>query len=173
MYYPKSQIQTNLFSNGFLVNKSTGEIYYGAYYKLFNGKLFTGKTPQDGPNEELINISERVSLINNNKNPIYFQNVPNSNDYDFGSFIRYFCKKINELIYIEISKETYENINNQSPKIYWSLYSPFYINWILTGEKNQVYKTNKNIIDLIIKEKKLYQFNNYLKEDYTKFWRIK
>jgi hypothetical protein len=51
MYYPKSQIKTNLFTNGDEYYISTnGESYKGYYYKTSNGQVFTGKTPDDRPN---------------------------------------------------------------------------------------------------------------------------
>ena len=49
MYYPKSQITTNLSTNGKefqIVGKS--EYYIGSYFKTSDGKFYTGKTPQDG-----------------------------------------------------------------------------------------------------------------------------
>ena len=50
-YYPKSQITTNLYTNGGeLFVQSTGQPYSGYYYRLSNGQLFSGKTPQDLPN---------------------------------------------------------------------------------------------------------------------------
>jgi hypothetical protein len=51
MYYPKSQIKTNLYSNGGdYVLSTTQEAYKGYYYLISNGKAYTGRTPQDGPN---------------------------------------------------------------------------------------------------------------------------
>ena len=40
MYYPKSQIQENLSSNGELIYKSSREPYYGFYYKMMAKALF-------------------------------------------------------------------------------------------------------------------------------------
>jgi hypothetical protein len=50
-YYPKSQIKTNLYTNGdeFVIS-TTQEIYKGHYYQVSNGNKYTGKTPEDGPN---------------------------------------------------------------------------------------------------------------------------
>ena len=154
MYYPKSQIITNLSSNGDLEYKSDNTPYSGFYYRLSNGKLFTGKTPQDGPNEELIMPSPEgeISTINDGKVPIYF------------------CKKANELIYIEISKDTFNKLTNQDPNIYWQLYVPFQINWKLTGSREDVFRVNRNIVEIAMNKNKLYKFDDYLKKDYLKFW---
>ncbi len=45
-YYPKSKIQTNLFSNGELIKSSDFSDYVGPYYKLSNGQKYVGKDPQ-------------------------------------------------------------------------------------------------------------------------------
>ena len=50
-YYPKSQIKTNLYTNGNeLILSTTNNAYQGYYYEISNGKKYTGKTPKDGPN---------------------------------------------------------------------------------------------------------------------------
>ena len=54
MYFPKSQITTNLSTNGKefqIVGKS--EYYIGSYFKTSDGQFYTGKTPQDGVNKLL------------------------------------------------------------------------------------------------------------------------
>ena len=140
------------------------------------GSLLTnlaGSTPDkySGVNSVLNPESLKGSQLDlEGKTPIYYLNAPVDNDYQFGSFIRYFCKKANELIYIEISKQTFDKLINKDPKIYWELYVPFSIKWKLTGSREAVYKTNKNLVELTIQNQKLYQFDNYLKKDYLKFW---
>lgn len=54
MYFPQSQIKTNLYTNGgeFAI-KSTGVNYKGSYWSTSSGKFYTKKTPQDKPYEEL------------------------------------------------------------------------------------------------------------------------
>jgi hypothetical protein len=172
MYYPKSQIITNLSSNGDLVYKSNNTPYFGFYYRLSNGKSLTGKTPQDGPNEELIIPAplDYPETINDGKVPIYYLNYPTEQDYQNGTFPRYFCKKANELIYIEISKNTFDKLTNKDPNIYWQLYVPFQINWKLTGSRENVFRVNRNIVEIAMNKNKLYKFDDYLKKDYLKFW---
>mgnify|MGYP000350512004 CR=1 FL=1 len=51
MYYPKSQIKTNLYTDGKEFSlSSTKEAYMGYYYETSTGQQYTGRTPQDGPN---------------------------------------------------------------------------------------------------------------------------
>ena len=45
-YYPKTKIQTDLFSNGELVKASDLSPYVGPYYKLSTGQRYLGATPQ-------------------------------------------------------------------------------------------------------------------------------
>ena len=42
--------------------------------------------------------------------PQYSQEFPTPEDYEKGMFIRYFLCKINQLEYLEINKQTYDNI---------------------------------------------------------------
>ena len=202
MYYPKSQITTNLYTNGDkLMYKSNSIPYMGYYWTTSTGKVYTGKTPDDTPTEELIelniprasqNLTNQEVTFNNvesNVNPslrvysslipspsrlflpTYFQPQPTSQDYQTGEFRRYFVKKTNELIYIEVSENTYNNILNQNSQWSWQDYLPFNIPWSISGDKLTVAKTNKNIVDLIMLRLSLYKFNDYLRNDYTKFYK--
>jgi len=55
MYYPKSQIKTNLITNGNeFVYLSNNQPYSGSYWRTSDGKYYTGKNPNDTPTFELI-----------------------------------------------------------------------------------------------------------------------
>ena len=57
MYFPKSQITTNLYTNGgeyVYKNSPEGEYYIGFYFKTSKGKYYTGKNPNDAPVQEII-----------------------------------------------------------------------------------------------------------------------
>jgi hypothetical protein len=202
MYYPLSQIKTNLYTNGgeyFILN--TNEPYIGYYFKTSNGKYFTGKTPQDLPNQELVNIStlnnvneindpllspiiieqedtnnipylnlSNQNLTNITYNPYYSPTLPTPQDYQNEEFQRYFCKKTNEIQYIEINQTQFDKLVIQDPQIEFSLYEPFTITWQLTGDKQTVARVNKNVVELTMIRQKLPKFNLYLKEDYTKYY---
>jgi hypothetical protein len=219
-YYPKSQIKTNLYTNGDeLVYKNGLSPYSGYYWINSSGKIFTGKTPQDTPNSELIkqqsNFDEFTSAEENLKKPsilafsggspyigddpnlynegsiisytslknvplnstpitylpVYSPNIPTEQDYQIGEYRRYFCKKTNEIVYLEISKETYDRLIGQDPQIAFQLYLPFNLPWQLTGKKEDVYKTNRNITELTSVKLKLPMLSSYLKEDFTKYYR--
>ena len=53
-YIPKNKIQTNLYtSGGEYTLVSSGQDYVGYYYKLYDGKFFTGKTPNEPNSKEI------------------------------------------------------------------------------------------------------------------------
>ena len=79
MYIPKNRILTNQYSNDRkLVYKSTKEFYIGFYYKTFDGKYFTGKTPNDLPNVELIAVEDTETTFKPNlpQNQIAYTDAP-------------------------------------------------------------------------------------------------
>jgi hypothetical protein len=206
MYFPKSQIKTNLYSNGEYLYLDTNESYIGSYYKISTGQTFTGKSPDNPPNIEII-LDPDIIVVNNkiinidssgqpsqtkityiepeffsaNQKyispilierflPIFNQTTPSQQDYTLGSFTRYFCKKTNELKYIEINKETHDKLKIKDSQIAWDLYEPQLIVWQINGDKEKTFLANKNNIALLEKRQKWYGFSQYLKEDYLKYY---
>ena len=110
--------------------------------------------------------SETIQIL-----PTYYPTLPTQQDYQIGEFRRYFCKKTNEIQYIEISKDQFDLLVAKDPQILWQLYFPFFIPWDITGTKEQVARVNKNIVDLTMKNLRLPRFNDYLKNDYTKYYK--
>lgn len=212
-YYPKSQIKTNLYTNGVspvLYNIEDQSLYVGYYHQLSNGKFFSGKTPQDLPVVELVTstLDSFPSPFGLNSPPVYpvsttdgtqiyveypnnfntreypkfgdnpptnvpFYNpmLPTPQDYQIGEFRRYFCKKTNEIKYIEIDKKTYDSLVSKSPSIEFSLYLPFYLDWQLTGVEEQVARVNKNNAELTAQRLKLPGLLEYLRFDFTKYYK--
>jgi hypothetical protein len=194
MYYSLSQITPNLYANGgeFQI-KSTGEPYAGYYFKTSTGQYFTGRNQNDNPVLELTslisdtintnpNLPEITTLTDYTYNniiaaptniiykPAYNPNIPTQQDYQIGEYRRYFCKKTNEIIYLEIDQNTFNKLATQSPDIYWQYYLPFFLPWNLTGVKEQVATVNRNIVLLTMKNLSLPQFDAYLKFDFTKYY---
>ncbi|MEK6884753.1 MAG: hypothetical protein AABY22_34290, partial [Nanoarchaeota archaeon] len=150
-YFPQSQIKTNLYANiGKFVVKEQKTPYSGYYWKTSKGEFFTGKNPNEKPTVELVEVfdPENESVIPNQvlptsilvsnelnytepKNftyqnssrsiPVNQMNNPSISDYKLGEFQRYFCKKTNELFYIEINKETYTKLIKQDKTMLWEL----------------------------------------------------
>lgn len=127
-------------------------------------------------NEELI-INYSV-LKNVNLNKLETKNLPSQyypsptlSDYNLGAFSRYFVVKANENIYLEVNKDTYDSINNQSPDWAWELYIPFSISWTLTGERDTVFITNRNITQVTEQRLKRRGLQEFLKLNYLKFYK--
>jgi hypothetical protein len=203
MYFPKSKIKTNLYTNGNEFILLNGESYIGYYHETYNSKFFTGKIPEDLSIQELIkisvtsniqsvdkkdskyiSISPNFSSTNNNifynklkpnitnegtLPTIYFP-TPSSSDYQLSEFTRYFCKKTNQNIYIEISLDYYTKLVNQDPSSLYTLYFPFKMQWKISGDKEQVFLTNKNMTKYTENQFKLPGLGVYLK-DYLKFYK--
>jgi hypothetical protein len=204
MYYPKSQITPNLYTNGNeFVLSTTQEVYSGFYYKVSTGKFYTGRNQDDKPNVELLplitsqtistptqenfqsNYITTTSIFDANNEtylniksqqptskfiPTYLPETPTQQDYQVGEFRRYFCKKTNQIQYIEINQEQFDQLVAQDPQIEFSLYLPFFIDWQLTGNEQQVARINKNSVELISFQQKLPNLNQYLRFDYTKYY---
>jgi hypothetical protein len=102
--------------------------------------------------------------------PYYNPQFPTQQDYQVGEFRRFFCKKTNEIMYIEIDITQYKNLITKNPQILWQLYQPFNISWQLTGDRQKVAQVNRNMVELASKNQQLPYLNLYLKEDYTKYY---
>jgi hypothetical protein len=102
--------------------------------------------------------------------PSQYYPKPTQDDYNLGAFSRYFVVKSNENVYLEVNKDTYNNILNQNPNWAWELYVPFTILWTLTGERDNVFITNRNITQLTEQRLKRRGLQEFLKQNYLKFY---
>lgn len=217
MYIPKNRIVPNQYTGGDkYVVKSTQEWYKGFYYKTYDGKFYTGKTPNDKPNEEIELVQDTDKQYNPNlpqnrlaytDAPTVFDNIdtpgyseemvityaqlqgvnlnvptrlsvpyssypnPTEDDYELGVFTRYFCVKVNELSYLEINKENYEKLLNRDGKWLWQMFTPFKLQWTLTGNEAYVANTNSNSISITERKIKRKGLAIFLKKNYLKFYR--
>lgn len=169
-YYPKSQTTNNLYSNGDFIVIRIQQAYYGYYYKTSDGSYYSGQTPNTTPSFQLVPKTNNNSGIIN-KIPQYLAVQPTQQDYSIGEFTRYFCKKTNEIIYIEISKDSYNQLVTKNPNIYWQLYMPFTLSWQLKGKSEEsVYNINQEITKITSFRLKLTNFTNYLNNDFLKYY---
>jgi len=186
MYYPKSQIKTNLYTNGGeYILSTTKEPYKGNFYEISTGEKYTGKNQEDSPNIKLTNIQEVLPTITQTQPPTEISQynsiigntlpiriiptfnipLPTTQDNQNGQFYRYFCKKTNELRYLETDKDTYQKLNVKDSKIAWDLYNPIKILWTLKGNKELVYRSNKGTVLSIEQNLKWYGFSQYFKDN--------
>ena len=197
MYFPKSQVKTNLSTNGgeFII-KSSNLPYQGYYYETSDGRFFSGKTPYESPTFELIKTTPLVNASTPVSDDNYYvveikyytakklpfsstppsppkqtYPIPTENDYKLGEFQRYFVKKGNEIKFLEISLEDYRKYVNQDRDVMFELYTPIQINWILTGEEKQVYQVNQSIVARAEHEQNLPGFTQYFRGKFTQFYK--
>lgn len=209
MYYPKSQIKTNLYTNGGeFVLAGTLTPYLGYYHSISTGRFFSGKTPQDKPVREIERVSSpNTPPPNASKNqgvvtveisplveeylvskkqtknqlkslllPSYYHPSPTDDDYKYGVFTRYFVKKGNEGIYIEINKDTFNAITDNDPSYDTSNYIPFKLDWTITGESKQTVAGINFKIASLIERNSLLTLNQQLPgltkyfKDYSQFY---
>ena len=197
-YYPSSQIETNLYTNGgeYIVKLSKFN-YIGFYYKTSDGKLYAGKTPEGRGQIELIptpstdptippspsSLSTPLTLGNdqpkypgpyndfdtsfysdtlnnsftNRYPPTPYYSQPTKEEEEIGEYRRYFAKKTNELIYMEISKETYTKFKSKDPTVAFDLYDCLFLPWSLNSSS-----TNFGIAAIIERDNKWDGFSLYL-----------
>jgi hypothetical protein len=208
MYYPKSQIKTNLSTRGneFVIFETNQE-YKGYYYLTSNGQAYSGKIPSDPTSQLLQPITQSLSFATEPKDAeasaigsltsdaaffslpeayttstnLNFSTAPlapkqsypvvTENDYKLGEFQRYFIKKSNETKFIEISLEDYRKFVNRDTDVMFELYTPIQISWVLTGEKEQVYQTNQNIVAKAERDQNLPGFTQYFRDRFTQFYK--
>jgi hypothetical protein len=101
--------------------------------------------------------------------PYFSPTLPTNKDYEIGEFRRYFCKKTNEILYLEISKDTHDKLVSKDNSLLWQLYFPFDIPWRLIGNLSKIFTINKNIVELTSTQLNLPLFSEYLNNDFTKY----
>jgi hypothetical protein len=91
---------------------------------------------------------------------------PPPGSYKSGTYTRYFCKKNNEFIYMEINQQTYNQLNSKNSKIAWDLYTPVSTIWYLFPDEEFSYKANKGLISQIEKKQNWYGFVQWFKDKF-------
>ena len=124
------------------------------------------------------NIIQYMRLKGLNPNTVQAKNSiqsyiaqPLPADYKLGQIYRYFVKRRNEVNYKEINQDTFTKII-QSDKTLYSKYSqPFRLLWQISGEELEVAQANKRMTLFAEKTLKIVGLQQFLKEDYTKFYK--
>ena len=172
-YYPTSKVITNLVARSQEFTDPSGRVYSGKFYLTFDGKAYSGPSPQVGPSKPLTRIpsfpDSNISLLNipeTQKNelasktgivpnripgkPLSYYPRPTEEDYRKGYLIRYFLKKENETIVMEISEQEYNSIKNGTIDYDITIYQTATILWKITGPLRSQRKSQYNIIPGII-----------------------
>ncbi len=178
-YIPQNKIKTNLYTSGNeFTYLNSDQIYIGYYHKLYNGKNFTGATPNVTDKREIIaikgkSVSDYGNFIGDKtvSSIPYSPILPRQQDYSNGEFTRYFNIKRNQSIFTEIDKNTYTQFQKQNPDVLWKLYRVFSLSWKLTGTIEEVAQVNKNIVELTEQREKALGLGLYLKENYIQYYK--
>ena len=166
-YLPKSQVTVKHTPGGLLRYKFDNKPFKGDYIQTSTGKYYEGKSNVDLGLELILDDKSSVEEVEkrngdsvdvqkhrifkkdideflSNTKPIPFEKpTPTDEDYEKGFFKRYFCTKINEEVYMEISKDTFEALIKKSPKKYdYNLYEPGSILWHLKGNVHKLNSIN-------------------------------
>ena len=117
MYIPKNKIITNQYSsNRKLAYKSNNQFYTGFYYKTYDGKYFTGKTPNDPPNEELILVEDTSEgfTLNIPQSKIAYSDAPTIFDsLDTPGYSEPMVVEYSLLKNVNLSKPSYKSLPYQ------------------------------------------------------------
>lgn len=193
MYFPKSQIKTNQYTNGgeFSI-LSSDKMYKGFYFSTSKEEFFSGKTPNEPDMVKLKRLSPESGKTTNQHhhshsmpNDLYIgdesyysalnikgKNKPPRNPISSfpinpkKDFKRYFASKTNEIKFIEISKTEYSKFKDKSAEVNWTLYTPIEIDWKVEGTREEVYLKNKETVHKTL----IPGFDLYFREKYDKFW---
>jgi len=196
MYYPKSKIIVDQYTAGEeLVYLKTDIFYQGYYYVVADGRIYTGKNPNDGISKELqaIPTYKQRKTDNVEASTLNIQDLseaePSNLEYDqirrktnkqpaaksliepqyslpnvsYPSFIRYFAKRTNGSVFIEINKDTYNKLANKDRLYNWPAYTVFTLPWT-TGQASraEIEAINRKIVYSTEQSQKLYGLSQYI-----------
>jgi hypothetical protein len=179
---------------GYYYNISSGKSYSGKnptdkpnILLILKTPLNTTKTDNDfniltgleSPNLiTTINYGDTSTYLNLSTNlitserfiPLFNPTLPTSQEKQNGQYTRYFCKKTNELKYLEIDKETHTKLKSKDLQIAWDLYEPASLLWVIKGTQENVFNTNKAAVFKIEQNQRWNGFSQYFKENYSKYY---
>ena len=199
MYYPKSQIQTGFYSNGDLIELKSSTPYTGPYFNTSDGKSFTGKTLNDGPNLELIPapfiFTKRAPTEEfeegdewENEDPRF---LPPNDRYSINKGVNRESNVYSPLSYSPIltpnnitngefqryivkkSNEnlfTEVNLTNFKLSVSSILYFPILLPWVISGKKEQVKTINYKQVKFLEEYRSAEGLGEFLRHDYLRFY---
>lgn len=199
MYYPKNQIQTGFYSNGDLAELRTKQPYTGPYFNTSDGKSFSGKEPNDGPNIELIPLPNPTTKREPtptfkegrewlNEDPRFFPwNAP----YSYQTGVPRNTPVYSPVSYYPILTEsniqngsftryfvkkvnqnlyTEVNTNNYANSINSDLYIGIELPWVISGDKEEVRQINAKQVDFVEKSLEITGLGKFLRYNYLQFY---
>ena len=202
MYFPKSQIKENLYTDGteYMVG-ATKKPYKGYYFQVSNNKKYTGKNTDDLPNNQLqpltsvyneyedslldenqgtywsgyysfLQRKKGIELLTPAQSPKQIIPIPTELDYNNGYFNRYFLYNFVDYSTIETNLISYTSFVDNDPSTQFDKYTPVQIIWALTGKNEEAYKSNFNSVRLKEKKLQIYGFSNFFTKKYTQYFQF-
>jgi len=171
---PKIKISKPKYTFGGELKTPSGDDYVGRYFEDYKGNKYDGANPNNSTTE--LNAAEETPQV---KRPLGFElNTPTQEDYNRGSFTRFFLKDTRNGKIAEVKRNTYlrERVFNtymQGTNILWRLKGPIedkdFNGRILKGARN----ANKESIEQAAQEFKglelyLTEYTQFIREDESK-----
>ena len=153
-------------------DRTTEEVEFQQYAENFDGLVYLDQD-QDMQMIMDYNAITETDISVTKIFPQQFFPTPSLEDYKLGSFTRYFAVKVNELIYLEINKKTYDLLKSESNTINFEMYQNFKIQWTLDGVEENVFDINRDQVLIAQQNIQRLGFTNFLQDDYLKFYRSK
>lgn len=191
IYYTKAQITEGLVTEGNEWMFTDNTEYIGQYHTYTTGEVFSEVTFVDGKSRILIPYVNVQSINQQNEIGIDFAKnfeyngiktldikksiTPNPSivepidkDIKRGWMERYFAKKVNDDIILELTKEDFDNVGTEKglDKILWE---KFKLRWKISGDATDVIETNQRTIQIKSED---YPSITSLIVDYTEFYQI-
>jgi len=177
-FYSANEITNNLYTTGQEYMTSDKQEYIGLYHKYTTGEIYTQSSWNKNKSLKLFKFKkrniqnetyDRITTVKLNYNSFNTINIViNKKNIDSGFIDRFILKKINELKFYEVDKETYKQ--HQSKKIDPALYTAIKIKWTITGSLQTIRNgpivilsvRDKNITEIEQAEKKMPGISVYL-----------
>lgn len=102
--------------------------------------------------------------------PQFGLTYPTDQEKQKGIFTRYFCKKNNELRYMEITKSTHDRLVNKNSNIAWDLYTAVSVPWRISGDINQTYSSNQAFVFQVEGQNSFIAFSQYFKGKFSQYY---
>jgi len=157
--YSKAETKENLYTFGKEWQLKDGVEYIGSYHRYDStNEVYTQPTWNSTTSKQLFEYQEQSSIISTYKKlkniAVKFDHIREhrvsltKNDIRNGFITRYFLKKVNETLIIEISAETAKMYSEQ--KIDNNQYELGLIKWVITGtiETNNVSISIPGVVDI-------------------------
>jgi len=177
-YIPKSQIKSNQFTPGAeLYYIKDNSSYVGYYYELANGKIYTGKNQDEGPNEEL-KRDNQISITPTNLNlgdgGDLVEYADNWDGYTYGNNLQ----NAQDIAIYGILKDTDFNLARSLPKLSLTFPTPEdytrgqYVRYFVVKINQTIYtEVNQDTYDAINTQNGAWVWENYI--SFTLDWYIK